>query len=221
MDISKLFIIFIFYSLCGWIIEVINLSIVEKKIVDRGFLIGPYCPIYGFGGLYIYIFLNKYYNDPVALFVLTVVECAILEYMTSLIMEKIFKTRWWDYSEKKFNINGRICLETLILFGMGGLISTYFINPYLIKIINSINSNTLNIISIIIGIIFIIDCIVSFKIIYNFKLVANDIRKDNTNEITARVKEVLKNKSIFSKRLVRAFPNFKTILRKIKIDKND
>lgn len=221
MDLTRLFIIFIFYSICGWIIEVINVSIVEKKIVDRGFLIGPYCPIYGVGGLYIYIFLNKYYNDPIALFFLTIVECAILEYLTSLVMEKIFKTRWWDYTDKKFNINGRICLETLVLFGAGGIISTYFINPHLIKFINFINPNVLNIIAIVLVIIFTIDCIVSFRIIYNFKLVANDVRKDSTNEITAKVKEVLKNKSIFSKRLVKAFPNFKTMLKRIKSDSND
>ena len=221
MTLTKLFIIFIFYSIIGWIIEVINVSVIEKKIVDRGFLVGPYCPIYGVGGLYIYIFLNKYYSDPIALFILTIVECAILEYFTSLIMEKIFKTRWWDYSDKKFNINGRICLETLVLFGLGGLVSTYLVNPYLIPFINFINPNVLNVIAIVIAIIFVTDCIISFRIIYNFKLVANDVRKDNTNEITARVKEELKNKSIFSKRLVKAFPNFKTILMKIKSDKND
>ena len=56
MDIAKLFIIFMFYSICGWIIEVVNVSVLEKKVVDRGFLIGPYCPIYGFGGLYIFIY---------------------------------------------------------------------------------------------------------------------------------------------------------------------
>lgn len=221
MDLTRLFIIFIFYSICGWIIEVVNVSVMEKKIVDRGFLIGPYCPIYGVGGLYIYIFLNKYYNDPVALFFLTIVECAILEYFTSLIMEKIFKTRWWDYTDKKFNINGRICLETLVLFGIGGLFSVYLVIPYLTKFLDVIPINILNIIAIVLAIIFAIDCIVSFRIIYNFKLVANDVRKDSTNEITAKVKEVLKNKSIFSKRLVKAFPNFKTILKKIKSDTND
>ena len=221
MDLTRLFIIFIFYSICGWIIEVVNVSIIERKIVDRGFLIGPYCPIYGFGGLYIYLFLNKYYNDPVALFVLTIVECAILEYFTSLIMEKIFKTRWWDYSNKKFNINGRICLENLVLFGIGGLFSVYLVIPYLTKLIDMVPINILNIIAIVIFIIFIVDCIVSFRIIYNFKLVANTVRKDNTNEITARVREELKKKSIFSKRLVKAFPNFETILKKIKSDKND
>ena len=221
MDIAKLFIIFMFYSICGWIIEVVNVSVLEKKVVDRGFLIGPYCPIYGFGGLYIYIFLNKYYSDPIALFFLTIVECAILEYLTSFVMEKIFKTRWWDYTDKKFNINGRICLETLVLFGLCGIISTYLVNPYLIKFINFINPSVLNVIAIVLAIIFLVDSIVSFRIIYNFKLVANDVRKDSTNEITAKVKEVLKNKSIFSKRLVKAFPNFKTMLKKIKSDKND
>lgn len=220
-NIKIIFLLFIFYSVIGWIIEVLDQFYRQKRFINRGFLIGPYCPIYGFGGLYIYIFLNKYYSDPIALFFLTIVECAILEYLTSFVMEKIFKTRWWDYTDKKFNINGRICLETLVLFGLCGIISTYLINPYLIQFINFINPSVLNVLAIVLAIIFLVDSIVSFRIIYNFKSVANDVRKDSTNEITAKVKEVLKNKSIFSKRLVKAFPNFKTMLKKIKSDKND
>ena len=82
-------------------------------------------------------------------------------------MEKIFKTRWWDYSDKKFNINGRICLETLVLFGIGGLLVSYIGHPFIMKLITLIPSNILNVIAIILAVIFILDLIVSYKIIFS------------------------------------------------------
>lgn len=221
MSLSMMVVLFIIYSVIGWIVEEIDMLVFEKKIVNRGFLIGPYCPIYGFGSLVIIIFLDKYLNDPIVLFFMTMISCGVLEYLTSFFMEKLFKTRWWDYSDKKFNINGRICLETLVLFGIGGLAISYIVQPFIMSLVTLIPNNILNIVAIILSIIFILDNIVSFKIIMNFKLVATNIRKDCTEEITAKVREVLKKKSILSDRLVKAFPNFKSILKKIKSDKNE
>ena len=118
IDLKVYFLLFIIYAVIGWCMEVICKLIQYKKFVDRGFLIGPYCPIYGVGALLITFFLNKYVQDPVVLFVMAVVVCGILEYLTSYFMEKIYHARWWDYSSKKFNINGRICLSNLIAFGI-------------------------------------------------------------------------------------------------------
>lgn len=182
--------------------------VMTKKIVNRGFLIGPYCPIYGFGALFIIIALDKYKNDALVLFVMCVLSCGILEYMTSLVMEKIFKTRWWDYSKNKFNINGRICLETLVLFGLGGLLISYFINPFIISILSLIPNIILNILTFIFFIIFVIDVIISCKIINSFKNTVTNVRKDSTDEIKKRVKEFLANKSKLVNRLVDAFPDF-------------
>ena len=88
--------------------EVIGKLIEKRKFVNRGFLIGPYCPIYGHGAILITILLQKYIDDPIALFIMGVVVCSILEYLTSYFMEKIFHARWWDYSRYKFNINDSI-----------------------------------------------------------------------------------------------------------------
>lgn len=110
------FLLFFIYSVMGWILEITCKFIEYKKFANRGFLIGPYCPIYGFGALFITLFLGRYSNDIIALFVMTILICGVLEYFTSYIMEKIFKLRWWDYSRRKYNINGRICLDTLIPF---------------------------------------------------------------------------------------------------------
>src|SRR5699024_6506637 len=107
-----IYILFFFvYSFLGWCLEVICILITEKRFINRGILIGPICPIYGYGVLIMALFFRKYLNDPITLFILIIVSCSILEYFTSYFLEKVYHTRWWDYSTKKFNINGRICLE--------------------------------------------------------------------------------------------------------------
>ena len=124
------FALFLIYSFLGWVIEVASCSKIQKKFVDRGFLIGPYCPIYGTAALIIILLLKKYENDLAVLFVMSIVVCSVIEYVTSYIMEKLFKTRWWNYSDKPFNINGRICLSNSFLFGFLGVLLVYFINPF-------------------------------------------------------------------------------------------
>ena len=209
--IRNYFLLFIIYSFIGWIVELINVFIIEHKIVDRGFLIGPYLPIYGFGALFIIAFLSKYKSDLITLFCMSTIICATLEYITSFIMEKLFHARWWDYSSNKFNINGRICLETASLFGIGGCIIIYIIQPILDSIILFFNPLFLNIAAIVLAIIFVADLLVSFKIIYSFKTITNDVRKDSSNEINKMVKKVLSSRSIFTKRLILAFPNVQAL----------
>ena len=204
-SLSTLFIIFMFYSFIGWIIESIYVYYCTKKIMNRGFLIGPCCPIYGFGCLIFILILPKYLDDPIVLFVLAATICSVLEYITSWIMEKLFKARWWDYSNKKFNINGRICLENAMGFGLGALLVMYIIHPFFKPIIFSIPVNLYNIIAIILSIIFIVDLAVSLKIITGFKTVAKSIHKDSTEEITKKVREKLVSRGGLYKRLVSSF----------------
>ena len=201
------FVTFIIYAFLGWVCEV-TLSIIEdKKFVNRGFLIGPLCPIYGFGAIFIITALGKYSDDPLVLFLLAVIGCAVLEYFTSYIMEVIFKNRWWDYSNMKYNINGRICLEYAGAFGVGGVIVTYITNPLLSKFIYSFDPFIINVIAIILLIIFIIDMTVSFNIIIKLKNISNSVRGDSTEIITKKVRETLKSQNIFLKRLMDSFPN--------------
>ena len=132
------FLLFIIYSFMGWLMEIIDNIIVKHKIVNRGFLLGPYCPIYGFGCLSLIFFLSNYKSDPIILFFMAIVICSILEYSTSYIMEKLFKLRWWDYTDKKFNINGRICAETMIPFGLLGTLVICIINPFFAELVQNI-----------------------------------------------------------------------------------
>lgn len=218
-SLSTNFILFIIYSFLGWLVEVINCSIVEKKLVNRGFLISPICPIYGCGALLITLVLNNYKDDWFVVFCMAVILCGLLEYFTSWLMEKIFHARWWDYSKNKFNINGRICLETMIPFGILGLVIIYILNPFFYNILNLIPTNIANIISIILLIILIVDTIVSFNVISKVtntvKKVTQENKKDDTYEITAKAREILKS-NWKGKRILDAFPDLETIKEKVK-----
>ena len=133
------FLIFFIYSFLGWMIETINCSIMaKKKILNRGFLIGPYIPIYGTGALVMILFLTEYKKDPFVLFCMAVVYCSLIEYITSYLMEKLFLARWWDYTHEKFNLNGRICGLNSLLFGLCSIGVIYFIQPILILFIQSL-----------------------------------------------------------------------------------
>ena len=207
-EIEQYIALFFIYSFAGWLMEVIRVSKKEKKFVDRGFLIGPYCPIYGYGVLLITILLRKYTDDIIVTFFMSLIICGILEYLTSYLMEKIFKARWWDYSDRKFNINDRICLENLIPFGIGGCIIVYIINPFLLGIIDFVPDIIMHILLTFLLIGYITDLIVSLKIILNLKIVKKEL-KDNTDEISEKVKKIILRKSRLYRRLVNAFPRIK------------
>lgn len=210
------FLLFLMYSVLGWLMEVINSYFIHKRFVNRGFLIGPYCPIYGIGVLLIISFLNDYMDNFLVLFILAMVICLVLEYLTSYFLELIFKARWWDYSNNRFNINGRVCLETAIPFGIGGLIIMYFINPLFTGILCKMSDKFLIILSVVLMILFLADLIISFLIMLKFRNIGIKSMKDNTEEMNKIVKEYLTKNSRWTKRLVDSFPNFKIRIEKIK-----
>lgn len=217
-DVRVYFLLFIIYSVLGWIMEVTCKLIQYKRFINRGFLIGPYCPIYGCGGILITLLLNRYISDPFVLFVMAILLCGTLEYLTSWFMEKAFKARWWDYSQRKFNLNGRVCLGTIIPFGILGLFISYISNPFLLGKIYQIPEIWLNIISGTILVIFIIDNIVSGIVVRFLKKTEVSVSKkeDNTEEITKQVREILGQKSALHRRLMNAYPKLQSVKIKIK-----
>ena len=211
--ICKHFLLFIFYSFVGWVLEEVHESIRERKLVNRGFLVGPICPIYGFASIVITNYISRYKEDFIVMFILSVVLCGILEYLTSLLLEKIFKVRWWDYSDMKFNIDGRVTLINLILFGVAASVTNYFVHPHVVSFLESLPNTVIMVLAIIIFIIGFIDTLFSVNIISRVsrtvtKISKRIINRDSTYEIKAKVSKVLKDK-IFSRRLFDAFPNFK------------
>lgn len=214
--ISFWFILFMLYSFIGYIAEIINVSIIEKKVVlNRGFLIGPYLPIYGVGCMIMILFLGRYEDDLVALFVMGAFYCSVLEYFTSLIMEKIFKLRWWDYSDNKFNINGRICLKNALLFGMGGIGVVKVLHPFFSWLVYLPPSSVTICVAIILFIIFLADIVESCYITARLKInFTKYTRKDATEKIKKEVAIALRKNILLTSRLLKAFPNATSVANK-------
>lgn len=200
-------ILFFIYSFLGWIMEVTLTLITDKKFVNRGFLLGPCCPIYGCGCILLNLLLHNYTNNILVLFILTMFTCSLLEYITSFLMEKIFKLRWWDYSQMKFNINGRIYLETMTPFSILGVLAIKFATPFFITNINKLSEKTILIISIILITLFIIDVIISLTIVFKLKFVSKNIKKDSTLDIKNAIKKFIKNDIYVYERIIESFPN--------------
>lgn len=209
---EKYIIYFIIYSFIGWFMEVCVSLYTKKRFVNRGFLIGPYCPIYGCGVLTIVTLVGNE-SDVLTVFLKSIFICSILEYFTSYFMEKIYHVRWWDYSNKKFNINGRICLETMIPFGILGTSVVFLLHPFIVEIINNLSVNTIHTIALIILIVFIIDNIISTYILLNIKGQIKGGRVDNTEKIKKYIEKWIEKNSYFYRRIKDSFPKFQVYIK--------
>lgn len=169
--IRKYFLIFIVYALIGWIYEVLWFLFTQKKFVNRGFLNGPYLPIYGFGVLILLLLLHnlmkkkikisKINITPIIIFILIFFITSIVEYISHFILDKYFDIVLWDYSKNYLNINGRICFEASRDFAIGGVLALYIVNPLLNRFLDKIPYVLQNIMFIITFIIFITDFVVT------------------------------------------------------------
>lgn len=222
MNFNTYFLYLFIYSVIGWICEVIFCKIVHGNWTNRGFLSGPYCPIYGFGALFILLLLWPVKENPILIFILSLIITTVLEYITSFAMEKIFNAKWWDYSNEPLNINGRICVGTAIPFGILGLILTYFIHPHITIFINLIPDWLINyLIGGLISLI-LLDIITTLSTLFNLKdkleeakLLAekiSEIGKDKAknSELIKQLEDVkgsiIDKTNIFHNRIIEAFP---------------
>lgn len=165
------FLIFIIFSFVGWISEVLYVGIFfEHKFVNRGFLHGPLCPIYGFGGLSILLLPQELYTTWLRLFCASMLFGTVVEYISSWILEKLFHTRWWDYSRYKFNIKGRVCLLNSLLFGLLGLVIIHFIQPFVMKFLSLFSDFVLTLTADIIAIGLTIDLLITVRRLVDFSV---------------------------------------------------
>ena len=216
---ARLFFIFIFYSFSGWVIETIRVSLREKRFVNRGFLLGPYCPVYGFGAVSLDILLSKFVAKPVFYFFLAFLIAAVLEYFTSFIMEKIFHARWWDYSDRALNLNGRICAENLLQFAFFGTIVMCFVNRRILTLYYMMMIPLRYFVMLALFLIALGDTIISASLVKKIKSDIKMISKDNTREISEKVRELIKKRNIFHRRLFKAYPGIKLMIKRIQKDK--
>ena len=213
--ICRYFLYFIIYSMIGWFMEVCVSLWNKHKFINRGFLIGPYCPIYGWGSLAIILVVGQNTSDVLAVFLKAILICSLLEYFTSYFMEKIYNVRWWDYSNNKFNINGRICLETMVPFGILALLIIYVVHPIIIKFVGLLSPLALIIVSTLIFIIYFVDNVISTFILFKIKGKIKSEKKDNTEKIKKYIEKWFQDNSILYRRIKNAFPKFE-VFKKIK-----
>ncbi len=119
---------FFIYGFLGWVVEVSFHAIAQHKLVNRGFLNGAICPIYGFGMVLLIVLTEPFRDNIFLLFVGSVIICSLLELATGFVLEKIYHHRWWDYSNEKFNLGGYICLSFSLCWGVAGVIAIKIIH---------------------------------------------------------------------------------------------
>lgn len=131
---------FAIYSFLGWILETVFASANERKFINRGFLTGFFCPIYGFGAIlivrvsaFISIYIKSYYKSTLTNVIISIILVTALEYITGFILEKFFNCKWWDYSDNYANINGYICLKYSFLWGIIAIMMLQIVHPIILK----------------------------------------------------------------------------------------
>ncbi|WP_425447187.1 putative ABC transporter permease [Dethiothermospora halolimnae] len=224
---------FLVYSFLGWCLETTYVTYIDGKFTNRGFLNGPFCPIYGFGATLIIVLLNPI-DNVIILFIAAIILTTILEYITGYVLEKLFNTVWWDYSERFLNIKGRVCLYFSLIWGFLSLFLIVIIHPITKNFLRLIPTSYGSIFIYIISLYFLIDLSITITSIVelNLKLkklnvLSNEIKtklhhlKDVTDDkeesIEAKIKELRRRyNNVISKRinlharLIKAFPNIRS-----------
>ena len=195
---------FVFFSIIGFISEVIYCSLNKRKSGKA--LYGPWCPLYGLGGLLIISIVSHVPENMFIIYLVSVLVASFTEYLVSVILEMIFDMKWWDYSFKKFNLNGRICLENSLLFGVLGILIFYFYLPLKVYMISICDPLLLKIIVYLLFTAMCIDGVITiieaFEVKYRYQL----IKKIGLNNKDKLKSKLAKLKSSFNfKRLIYEF----------------
>ena len=184
---------FIVYSFLGWILESVVRTVCERKIINTGFLKGPFCPIYGCGAIIMLLFLSELKYSTILLFIMSVISLSIWEYIVGAFLEKSFHTKYWDYSDHKFNYKGRICLSNSIAWGVLEVVFINYIHPFIVSILSKIDNIYIQIIIPIIALILLIDAIISIVKVKNISVTLEKVEKLN-EQIKEKLQEIKEGK---------------------------
>ena len=158
--LPQMVIIFALISFGGWVYETIYCSVVEGEFTKRGFLFGPTCPIYGIGAIAEWLVLGQISN-PIIVFIIGAVLATVIEYSTSLFLERRFKKKWWDYSMFKFNLHGRICPQASAVFGAFSVTSVFVLVPMMLTILMIFSKHTVSVVAFIVVTLYFLDTVAS------------------------------------------------------------
>lgn len=227
-SLYQMALMFCFWAFIGWCIEVCYMTIETGEYQNRGFLSMPICPIYGFGVLMIAVFSRPIADRPFLLFVISLVLCTALELAVGLGMEKLFNTRWWDYSHEKFNYRGYICPKVSILWGLGCVLVIKVVQPLVETVVNHIPFKVGIIFIAIMAVLIAIDLTASLCAVANLNkrlkqiddisalMLKGSIKigeklANETNEILDKYEKLLAIRDRQTERFLRAFPNIHSV----------
>ncbi len=205
----NLILIFFAFSLVGWCIEVTLKYFEFGRFINRGFLTGPWLPIYGTGAVLCTVGvqglapLESGYGTT---FVICFVLCGTLEYMTSFVMEKRFHARWWDYSKKPMNLHGRVWIGNLVLFGLGGVLIVHVFDPLLFRLFALISLPVRELTASVLSAVIAADFVMSHFVLKLVKTGVEQSQADNTEQISREVRLLLSDRSVFHRRFADAYP---------------
>ena len=195
VKIVNYLLMYFLYSALGWTVESTYRSLgetyrarkttKEKKIINSGFLNGPLCPIYGAGAMVFEILLSPVKNHWWAVLLLGMVFADIVEYVTSVLMEKLFNARWWDYSEEFMNLNGRICLKHTIYWAVFSLVYVYGVAPVYEYLISFVPQNVRNIALAVIMVLFLVDLFFTVMAALNIQKIVRKLEGIRTSLLVA------------------------------------
>lgn len=236
VTIYQLFYYFIFYSFMGWIMETCYATYKTRRFINRGFLAGPLCPIYGFGAVIVVIILSPLKNDAFLLFTGGAFLASVLEYITGYVLEKAFNIRWWDYSSKPHNLQGRICLRFSVLWGILSVVLLNTLHPGVQSLLGLLSKENGIIAAWVITVCFTVDLAVTIASMLHLNvrlqqltLLSNEIRGKIENlktlelslkveelqkkirELTHQQEALLNKKFLLHARLLDAFPHIRSI----------
>ena len=196
-ELINLVLLFFVYAFLGWCIEVTLKYFQFHRFINRGFLAGPWLPIYGSGAVLITVAVravSPLESSIGTTFLIAFLLCGTLEYLTSYIMEKRFHARWWDYSQKPMNLHGRIWIGNLILFGLGGVLIVNVFNPLLARLAEHMSLQLRESLALVLSILFAADCAVSHFVLKLVKTGVENSKADDTEEINREIASLQEQK---------------------------
>ena len=208
-SLVNLVLLFFAYAFLGWCIEVTLKYFQFHRFINRGFLTGPWLPIYGSGAALITVVIKGLAPLEFSVgttFIVSFLLCGFLEYMTSYVLEKRFHARWWDYSQKPMNLHGRVWIGNLILFGLGGVVIVDLINPLLLRLSEHMSFPLREIMALFLSVVFVADYVMSHFVLKLVKTSVELSEADDTESISKEVRLLLSDRSVFHRRFAEAYP---------------
>ena len=161
-SVCSLIMMFFIFSNFGWTWELLYYYLMKGKLINRGVLHGPWLPIYGFGGLIVLMLLTRLRKRPFIFFISSIILCGVVEYFTGWYLETVFNAKWWNYDGYFLNLDGRICAEGLLVFGICALAFIYVLAPLLDNMIRKVNRRVLLTVAVTLLVLIIADCVYSY-----------------------------------------------------------